>query len=399
MSPISNLDIQTSKGVLQGFYRDDARLFLGIPYAKAARFERSLPPDEWNGVRMATSSGSACPQQRTYYDEEQDNPFYWKEFREGLHFTYDENCLNLNIYAPAVGEKIPVILFFHGGSFLKGSSDEKPFDGAAYARNGTIFIAANYRINIFGFGVFEGSSPNLALWDMWAALKWVKENISAFGGDPNNITLMGQSAGAIAIHDLLYNSEFRRDVQGAVLLSGGGFRKGLLAPHSERWIRRFCSQLKGNLKTLSTHDLFEEYFQASKKSKVSVFAICPCYDEELIRRKDHRKTTLPPLVISVVHNDILGPILPYKARQMQKETPTYIYRFKHALPGGGKDNFHSCDLWYVLGSLSHSWRPFSASDYLLSEKIVSAFSFFAKNHRFSEQEPLGFDFHRSVTLP
>jgi carboxylesterase type B len=359
--------------------RDTCR-YLGIPYAKARRFSK---PDDlpFSSSFEATTFGPACPQFRAYHDDKNLLPFYYKEFREGLSFTYDEDCLSLNIYAPKDGAKHPVILFFHGGSYTRGSSGEKPMDGSAYARRGVVFVSANYRLNIFGFGIHKDSPYNLALWDMLSAIRWIKANIAGFGGDSARLTLMGQSAGAMSIQALLYNPSVAPLVQGAILMSGGGFRKGLFAPHSDHWIQRFCAHLPKGYETLPSKDLFLAYERQSKKDKLSIFAFSPCYDGELLRKQDHHKKALPPLIIGTVQNDMLSGLLHQQAKRFQKETPSpvYCYDFVHPLPGGSKTNFHSCDLWYALGSLSHSWRGVPKEDELLINTMLSYFTNFAVN--------------------
>jgi carboxylesterase type B len=373
-------EVSLPQGVYRGSVINSVRVFKGISYAKAARFARPTPPEKSEIALEATTFGKDCPQFRSYHDEREDNAFYFHEFREGISFRYGEDCLNLNVYAPLSGEKHPIILFFHGGSFIKGSSDEKQVDGTAYAKKGVIFISANYRLNAFGFVRYQGSSANLALWDMLEAIHWVQANGAIFGGDPSHLTLMGQSAGAISIQALLYKPEVRSGVSGAILLSGGGFRNGIFAPHSSRYIDSFSKRMGPDLPSLSAQDFYERYPVLSRQKKTALLAFMPCYDGELIRAEDHqRKAVLPPLIVGIVKHDILLPFLKRAQKRVQAENPhTYTYRFEYDLPGAGKTNFHSCDLWYALGSLSFSSRPFNEKDKELSEKMVSYFAAFAQ---------------------
>jgi carboxylesterase type B len=364
---------------------EGVKVFSGVRFAVAERFKKPVTVTKWEGTYEALKPGHACPQLRAYCDEKKVTPFYYHEFREGLSFTYSEDCLFLNIYAPAETQKAPVILYFFGGSFTRGSNDEKPVDGTAYAQKGVIFVAGSYRLNAFGKAVYQGSPANLALFDMLSALEWVRNNIAAFGGDPDNITVMGQSAGAISLQALLFNPEFRQQVTGAILLSGGGFRRGLFGPRSERWIKRFSKHLKGNLQDMDSQELFEEFHAQEQKDKLSQFALLPIYDGTLIRKEDHRSypPDMPPVIIGTVKNEVLGPrILPSVARKCQRKskTPVYLYRFMHDLPGEGKANFHSCDLWYALGSLSNSWRPLKKEDLDLAEQMVAYFTAFCFKH-------------------
>jgi carboxylesterase type B len=373
--------VASLKNPYHGIEKDNLVSYLGISYAKAARFAKPELLPLPSVKTEARSFGPCCPQFRAYHDDQALLPFYHKEFREGLSFSYDENCLSLNVYAPKEGGGHPVILFFHGGSFTRGSSNEKPMDGSAYAKRGVVFVSANYRLNIFGFGIKKDSPYNLALWDMLTAIRWVKANIALFGGDPDRLTLMGQSAGAMSIQALLYNPEITPLIQGAILLSGGGFRHGLFAPHSQRWIRRFCDHLPKGYEDFSSEDLFLAYEKESKKDKTALFAFSPCYDGELLRKEDHHKKALPPLIIGTVEKDLLSPLLHRQAKRYQRQSPSsvYCYDFVHALPSGSKTNFHSCDLWYAFGSLSHSWRNVSKEDEILMDSMLTYFTYFAES--------------------
>jgi carboxylesterase type B len=378
--------VQTRCGLLKGEETPEGiRRFLGVRFAEARRFEKPRPVMAWNGVLEALKFGNACPQFRTYHDDAALLPFYYHEFREGLTFTYSEDCLYLNIYAPKEAKKAPVILYFFGGSFTRGSNDEKPVDGTLYAKKGILFVAGSYRLNAFGKLLYKKSPQNLPLYDMIAALDWLQNNIEAFGGDPDNITVMGQSAGAISLQALLFNPGFRKRVKGAILLSGGGFRKGLFAPHSSFWIKRFSAHVHGDLETMDAQTLFEAFNKEEKKNKLSPIALLPSYDGELIRKSDHKTipNDMPPLIIGTVKNEVLGPKrLPEQARKYQAESPTpvYLYRFLHDLPSGSQTNFHSCDLWYAMGSLSRSWRGTTEADDALIERMTNYFAAFAKAH-------------------
>lgn len=143
-----------------------------------------------------------------------------------------EDCLYLNIWTPAQSdqEKLPVIFWIHGGAFVTGYGHSSHFSGEAFARQGVILVTINYRLNIFGWMVHpelsaendDGVSGNYGLMDQIYALNWVKRNIGAFGGDPERITLAGQSAGAMSVNCLLYSPVVKDSFQGAIMQSGGG---------------------------------------------------------------------------------------------------------------------------------------------------------------------------------
>ena len=132
--------------------------------------------------------------------------FYYNEFRKGEKYTYSEDCLFLNVFAPEKVEgKLPVIVYIHGGGFTGGCGHEKHFDVPVWPKKGVIGVTLNYRLGPLGFAVLPelkeeaGRTGNYGLYDQYTAIKWVKHNISAFGGDPDNITIMGQSAGAMSV--------------------------------------------------------------------------------------------------------------------------------------------------------------------------------------------------------
>ncbi len=138
--------------------------------------------------------------------------FYYNEFRKGEHYDYSEDCLLLNIWTPEDAEPdsaLPVIFYIHGGGFTGGCGHEKHFDGPVWPTKGVVVVTINYRLGPMGFvclpelAAESGHTGNYALYDQLTALQWVHDNIRAFGGDPANITLMGQSAGAMSVQQLV----------------------------------------------------------------------------------------------------------------------------------------------------------------------------------------------------
>ena len=197
----------TPCGSIVGCVTDYGASFRGVKYATAKRFEKSVLITKYDTEQIALEQGVCCPQMRAYWNEE--HRFYYQEFRKGKSFKYSEDCLILDIHVPSDAHDCPVIVFIHGGSFTGGSINEMQFDGSAYTKRGVIFVAINYRLNVFGFFADnEHCGGNLGLYDQYTAIEWVRQNIAGFGGNPDNITLMGQSAVAVngALLGMNYNT-------------------------------------------------------------------------------------------------------------------------------------------------------------------------------------------------
>ncbi|HNM84085.1 MAG TPA: carboxylesterase/lipase family protein [Mycobacterium sp.] len=195
----------TGSGVVEGFIRDGVNRWRSIPYAQPPvgplRFRAPQPVRPWPGVRHCHSFAACAPQQRMY-----------TAIGLGRYQPSSEDCLTLNVVAPenATGDALPVMVFIHGGAFILGSSATPIYDGASLARGGCVFVSLNYRLGALGcLDLSSLGTPdipiesNLYLRDIVLALEWVRDNIAAFGGDPDNVTVFGESAGAGAVVSLL----------------------------------------------------------------------------------------------------------------------------------------------------------------------------------------------------
>lgn len=207
-------------GSVSGVRADGVCIFLGVPYAAppvgADRFAAPKPPQPWNGVRPASAPGPSAPQRI--------KPFPTLDLISlvGDGGERGDDYLTLNVWAPEAAERRPVMVWIHGGGFVAGNKDAPVQNGAAFARSGVVCVAINYRMGIDGFLPIPGVPTNLGLRDMIAALEWVRDEIAAFGGDPDNVTVFGESAGAMAIADLITSPLAKGLFRRAIVQSGHG---------------------------------------------------------------------------------------------------------------------------------------------------------------------------------
>ena len=216
------LQVQNKYGVLEGFEENGVKKFLGVPFAQAPvgelRWKAPQPLQAWEGVREAKAFGD---------DPMQPNVFGDMNFRGSGR---SEDCLYLNIWTTAAttADALPVLIYFNGGGLMAGSGSEPRYDGSSIAKEGVIGVTANYREGVFGFFAhpeltaasdYKGSG-NYGFLDQVAAIQWVKDNIQAFGGDPNKITIVGESAGSFSVSLLMCSPLSKNLIAGAMLSSG-----------------------------------------------------------------------------------------------------------------------------------------------------------------------------------
>jgi para-nitrobenzyl esterase len=219
--------VHIDSGVIEGVTSSDSaiRMFKGIPYAAPPvgelRWKAPQPAPAWTGVRKADAFGGTCMQGRVFGD---------MNFRDkGL----SEDCLYLNVWTPAktAGARLPVMFWVYGGGFVAGSSSEPRQDGEILAHKGVVVVSFNYRLGLFGFYAHpdlakesgHNSAGNYGLLDQVAALQWVHKNIAAFGGDPRNVTIFGESAGSFSVCALMASPLSRDLIHGAIGESGAFF--------------------------------------------------------------------------------------------------------------------------------------------------------------------------------
>ena len=225
--------VKTDAGSVEGSPSADGKvqIFKGIPYAAppigALRWKEPQPAASWKGVRKATEYGARCMQGNVFGD---------MVFRDA---GPSEDCLYLNVWTPntSADAKLPVMVWVYGGGFQAGATSEPRQDGEALAHRGVVIVSMNYRLGIFGFFSHpeltkesaHHASGNYGLLDQVAALEWVRKNIAAFGGDPENVTIFGESAGSFSVSALMASPRSKGLIHRAIGESGAFFGRTLMA--------------------------------------------------------------------------------------------------------------------------------------------------------------------------
>ncbi len=235
MNPV----VKTRAGAVRGTVVDGIATFKGIPYAAPPfgpnRFRAPQPVKAWEGEREALSYGPTVPK-----------PPYFPPFDVLLPepAIAGEDCLNLNIWTPELGQAhLPVLFWIHGGAFANGTGAISIYDGSRFARDGVICVTINYRLGVDGFLDLGDGISNLGLLDQIAALKWVQENIAAFGGDPGNVTIFGESAGGMSVGTLLSMPQAAGLFHRAIAQSGAGHHA--ISPASAHNVGRYLAEKLG----------------------------------------------------------------------------------------------------------------------------------------------------------
>lgn len=392
--------LKTKCGEIKGIDLGDGVVaYKGIRYATAKRFEYPVEVTSWDGVYDATKYGNCAYQPRSFYNEEEvvKKAFYYNEFRRGETYTYSEDCLFLNIFAPKkTDKKLPVIIHIHGGSFTGGCGHEKHFDGPIWPKKGVIAVTINYRLGPLGFAILpqfkdeSGRVGNYALYDQLTAFEWVKHNIEEFGGDKDNITIMGQSAGAMSVQYHCLSPLTKGLFNKAVMCSGGGV-SSLMAvkkkeKHYDYWLsimEKCGAKTKEEMLNLPVEILYKVW---QENQQMSMGGGCtPCIDGSLIVDASHKlvrkkKQHNIPYLIGTTSEDIIPPILYSMAKDWCKKNKGKAYQwfFERRLPGDDNGAWHSSDLWYWFGTQKNCWRPFENKDFELSDEMGDRLVAFAR---------------------
>lgn len=410
----SNPSAMTRQGAVKGVEENGISVFKGVPYAQppVGPLRWRLPQEPLNHADTldCTRFGAASLQADRTPDT-----FYWKEFYQDGDPQRSEDCLYLNIWTPSADSaRRPVILWIHGGAYTGGFGHEIEFDGQAFAGQDVILVTINYRLGMLGFLSHpilslddpDGTSGNYGLYDQLAALQWVKDNIASFGGDPDNITIMGQSAGAGSVQALVSSPLAKGLVSKAIIMSGGGLG-GIIAPRSQADANKigeamwaYSGVTTANEMRAYPADKFDNLlrsFTMPNSGPGLGLPFNPCVDGRLLT--DSFDATAQagnqldiPYMIGFTSDDLMPEMMEKSARdwslllEKQGRRPAYVYRFCRDLPGedmpadkGGMGGaFHSAELWYVFGTVGRCWRPMTDADRRLSDRIVKYWSNFAR---------------------
>ena len=398
-----NYLVKTPCGTLQGCEGrvPGTAAYKGIRYATAGRWEYPTQVTAWEGIYDATHYGNCSYQPRAFYNEAEaaEKAFYYNEFRKGETYTYSEDCLFLNIFTPDTaqeGDDLPVLIYIHGGGFTGGCGHEKHFDGPVWPDKGVIGVTLNYRLGPLGFACLPelkqeaGITGNYGLFDQLTAMRWVKDNIASFGGDPENITIMGQSAGAMSVQQHCLSPLSEGLFQKAVMSSGGGVSKLMSAQLPEKTYDFWHAVMEAagcqNLETfraLPVQTLFATWQNLKKSMKGGQPS--PCLDGRLVvgtgaeLLKAGKQHPISYMAGST-SEDVMPPVIYQMGKNWcaAQENPSYAWFFDRRLPGDDNGAWHSSDLWYWFGTLENCWRPMTRKDHVLSNQMTSYLTNFCK---------------------
>ena len=365
--------VQTKSGPVAGYVDNGVFIYKGIPYAKAGRFMPAEDPDPWTEVRASRAYGPTCPQRARagWYDDNQAFAMHWDD---GFP---DEDCLRVNVWTAGIkdGAKRPVMVWLHGGGFSAGSGQELiSYDGTNLARDhGVVVVSLNHRLNTLGFldlsafGGKYGHTGNLGMLDIVKALEWVRDNISAFGGDPSNVTIFGQSGGGGKVSTLMAMPSAKGLFHKAIVQSGS--ITNLMDPKYSRRIGAATVEALGinpsridDITSVPYSDLLDAYQEAVEKVRdeatadgampenildMLVFGALPVVDGEVIPAAPSSPEALAlskdiPVIIGTVYNEftpdqedtIFRPLAVKQAsdRSAAGCAPVYMYLFKWSSP-------------------------------------------------------------------
>jgi len=428
--------VQIESGLIEGVEEDGVRVFRGIPFAAppvgALRWRAPSPPAAWDGIMTADRFSPICLQPGAYPDDAPPEPM-------------SEDCLYLNVWTPAgaEGEPLPVMVWIYGGGLLNGTASTPLYAGDALARRGVIVVTLNYRLGVFGFlahpelsqeSAYSGSG-NYGLLDQLAALRWVQHNISAFGGDPQNVTVFGQSSGSISISALIASPLAKGLFHRAIGQSGGLFEPLGAAPEfslqgaeqvGQSFASRFQAPSLQALRSLPASAIAARPFNPQpnidgyvlRETPYDAFAHGRANQVDLLVGSNAEeglyflsgRTVTAANLDDVLRQDfpgfivsLIGPPTPGNDREARdafvsfesdmrfgwnmwawarlhadrSESNTFYYRFAHA-PADQEGATHGAEMAYVFNHIDLDGAPSTPSDQRLAETMISYWTNFAR---------------------
>lgn len=419
----------TENGKVRGIPGADPRvtIYRGIPFAAPPvgdlRWRAPQPASDWEGTRDCYTFAPISVQDQPGIGKWEED-IYMREFHVDKDIPISEDCLYLNVWTPAnaTDEKLPVLVWFFGGAFQWGYTAEMEFDGERLARRGVIVVSVNYRLGVFGFmshPEITAESPdapaNFGLLDQQAGLRWVSRNISAFGGDPERITIAGQSAGGASVLAQMTNEANYDLIKGAVIFSGliktparsDDIFQPLDLKAAERRGEEFLTWMGvGSLseaRELDAFDIRAKYAEYAanhprfypiadgifmKDYTYDLFKTGRCADIPVMSGCTENEFIYDG--INVVDSSVKEA---FDARlKAGKSKSMYYYRFEPDIPGWDNPGcFHSCDLWFFFESIGKCWRPYKGYHYDLARQMCNYFANFIKTGDPNGQDADGTD--------
>lgn len=432
--------VKTENGWVRGLPAADPRItsYKGIPFAAPPvgenRWRAPQPCPDWNGDYLAYDFAPASMQPAPVIEE---SNIYTREWQVDPDLAVSEDCLYLNVWAPAQGQTgLPVFVWYFGGGLQVGYTSEMEFDGERIARRGVVVVTVNYRLGAFGFlchpeitAEAPDAPANFGFLDQQFATRWVKRNIAAFGGDPDNITIGGQSAGGMSVSAQIACK------QNAGLFKRGIIQSGMFAPaypsffglnvpmadaetrgkrffeealgvktlaearqvdaktlldKALAWPGMWCAAIDGVFLNRSSNDWYREegrvrcpVMMGSTDSEFFLYpeakddASLKAYAEATFGQDAERFLSLfeHPATEETIRRDggisAIDFAIALAARETQGEgMPIYAYQFAMDIPGWDHPGtFHSVDLWFFFETLAKCWRPFTGRHYDLARKM------------------------------
>ncbi|MGO9931436.1 MAG: carboxylesterase/lipase family protein [Steroidobacteraceae bacterium] len=408
-------EVQIESGALAGLSEGNVQAFLGIPYAAPPlgplRWRGPRPPAPWAGTRAAQQFSPACPQRS------QSRLPYTAEYR--IPGPMSEDCLTLNIWTPATNaqEHLPVLVWIHGGSFRSGSASVPIYNGHALATRGILVVTLNYRLGVLGFLAHPEltaeselkTSGNYGLLDIISALNWLKRNLPAFGGDPDRITLGGQSAGAFAIQ-LLESAPAAHGLFHQVIAQSGSMGRAVhwhsLSEAEERGVRYLKLQGKSSITALREVPVAQLYSPRNTEEAAPDRHFPPIADGVTVPSDADKApvarfddvATLTGLTADETHsfNPSMGAMARWAGSRAARTTliqwaenraattkaSLYLYWYDHIEPGPESARwgaFHASELPYLFETLDAApERPFTARDREVSRHLAGYWVNFVK---------------------